>query len=63
MVIFLGSFIFLLLAAIIYVPLLCYIQGNLKEYCCHKTDKVRSCRAEPADLLAKLGLSRSGSPS
>jgi len=22
-----------------YVPLLCYIQGNLKEYCCHKIDK------------------------
>ncbi|GAA5889812.1 hypothetical protein JCM5296_002349 [Sporobolomyces johnsonii] len=22
-----------------YVPLLCYIQGNLKVYCCHKVDK------------------------
>lgn len=29
----------LLIAAILYVPLLCYIQGNLKEYCCHKADK------------------------
>ncbi|GAA6017344.1 hypothetical protein JCM10207_005601 [Rhodosporidiobolus poonsookiae] len=29
----------LLIAAVMYVPLLCYIQGNLKEYCCHKVDK------------------------
>lgn len=29
----------LLVAGILYVPLLCYIQGNLKEYCCHKADK------------------------
>jgi len=37
--VFLGSFILLVLAAICYIPLLCYIQGNLKEYCCHKVDK------------------------
>lgn len=33
------SAVLLLVAAILYVPLLCYIQGNLKEYCCHKADK------------------------
>ncbi|KAK4698534.1 hypothetical protein P7C70_g7740, partial [Phenoliferia sp. Uapishka_3] len=38
-VVWVGSTILLLIAAIIYVPLLCYIQGNLKEYCCHKVDK------------------------
>lgn len=38
-VIFLGSLLVLVIAAICYVPLLCYIQGNLKEYCCHKVDK------------------------
>jgi len=37
--VFLGSLCLLILAAICYVPLLCYIQGNLKEYCCHKVDK------------------------
>lgn len=30
------SALLLLVAAVMYVPLLCYIQGNLKEYCCHK---------------------------
>lgn len=29
----------LLIAFIIYLPLLSIIQGNLKEYCCHKIDK------------------------
>lgn len=38
--IFIGSLLLLIVAAICYVPLLCYIQGNLKEYCCHKVDKV-----------------------
>jgi len=38
-VVWLGSAVLLLIAAIAYVPLLCYIQGNLKEYCCHKIDK------------------------
>ncbi|KAH9940589.1 hypothetical protein B0H21DRAFT_754650 [Amylocystis lapponica] len=33
------SLLMLLVAGICYVPLLCYIQGNLKEYCCHKVDK------------------------
>lgn len=37
--IFLGSLLLLIAAAILYVPLLCYIRGNLKEYCCHKVDK------------------------
>lgn len=39
LVIWVGSALLLLTAAIVYVPLLCYIQGNLKEYCCHKVDK------------------------
>ena len=34
-----GSAILLTIAAVMYIPLLCYIQGNLKEYCCHKIDK------------------------
>ncbi|KAF8812333.1 hypothetical protein BYT27DRAFT_7239845 [Phlegmacium glaucopus] len=34
-----GSLLLLLVAAICYVPLLCHIRGNLKEYCCHKVDK------------------------
>jgi hypothetical protein len=52
-IIFLGSLILLIAASILYVPLLCYIQGNLKvgwmpydvescslqEYVCHKVDK------------------------
>ncbi|KAM0746164.1 hypothetical protein T439DRAFT_273687, partial [Meredithblackwellia eburnea MCA 4105] len=39
LVVWVGSAILLLIAAVMYVPLLCYIQGNLKEYCCHKVDK------------------------
>ncbi|KAG8958081.1 hypothetical protein FRC03_009470, partial [Tulasnella sp. 419] len=38
-VVFLGSLLLLIIAGILYVPLLCYIRGNLKEYCCHKVDK------------------------
>jgi len=37
--IFAGSLLLLITAAICYIPLLCYIRGNLKEYCCHKVDK------------------------
>lgn len=33
------SFVLLCAAAVIYIPVLCHIQGNLKEYCCHKVDK------------------------
>lgn len=38
-VIFVISFFMICIAAILYIPLLCHIQGNLKEYCCHKVDK------------------------
>ncbi|KAF9514237.1 hypothetical protein BS47DRAFT_1372350 [Hydnum rufescens UP504] len=38
-VVFFGSLLLLIIAALCYIPLLCYIQGNLKEYCCHKVDK------------------------
>jgi len=38
--IFAGSLLLLIAAAVLYVPLLCHIRGNLKEYCCHKVDKV-----------------------
>lgn len=57
-VIFAGSLLLLIMAGIFYIPLLCYIQGNLKvrvllyiriafahviqEYVCHKVDKVVS---------------------
>ncbi|BEI85975.1 hypothetical protein CcaverHIS002_0602620 [Cutaneotrichosporon cavernicola] len=37
--IFVVSFGLLIIAAVLYIPLLCYIQGNLKEYVCHKVDK------------------------
>jgi len=37
--VFAGSLLLLIVAAICYIPLLCRIQGNLKEYCCHKVDK------------------------
>ncbi|KAG6809986.1 hypothetical protein H0H92_013812 [Tricholoma furcatifolium] len=37
--VFAGSLLLLVAAAICYIPLLCHIQGNLKEYCCHKVDK------------------------
>ncbi|KAH9179908.1 hypothetical protein EDB89DRAFT_1841466 [Lactarius sanguifluus] len=38
-VIFAGSMLLLIIAGMCYVPLLCYIKGNLKEYCCYKVDK------------------------
>ncbi|KAG5456257.1 MAG: hypothetical protein BJ554DRAFT_4049 [Olpidium bornovanus] len=37
--IFLFSAFLTLVASVLYVPLLCHIRGNLKEYCCHKIDK------------------------
>ncbi|KAI8820379.1 uncharacterized protein EV422DRAFT_530670 [Fimicolochytrium jonesii] len=33
------SFLMTIVAALIYIPLLMKIRGNLKEYCCHKVDK------------------------
>jgi Fungal potassium channel len=33
------SAIRLLVAGILYWPLLCHIRGNLKEFCCHRVDK------------------------
>ncbi|KAK1921818.1 putative vacuole protein [Papiliotrema laurentii] len=36
---FLGSLILLIVASILYIPFLCYMQGNLKEFVCHKVDK------------------------
>lgn len=38
-VVFIGSLLLLMVAAVCYIPLLCYIRGNLKEYVCHKVDK------------------------
>ncbi|KDN43898.1 hypothetical protein K437DRAFT_257288 [Tilletiaria anomala UBC 951] len=37
--VFAASMILLLIAGLMYLPMLCYIKGNLKEYCCHKIDK------------------------
>jgi len=50
--IFIGSMLLLVAAAILYVPLLCYIRGNLKEYTCHKVDK------RIAELLKKKAQQR-----
>jgi hypothetical protein len=68
-VVFAGSVLLLIVAAFCYVPLLCYIQGNLKvciillltevscwllgikEYCCHKVDKVCIDRNLQCSLL------------
>ncbi|RIB30492.1 hypothetical protein C2G38_1948577 [Gigaspora rosea] len=36
---FIFSFIKSVAAVILYIPLLCHIRGNLKEYCCFKIDK------------------------
>lgn len=33
------SLVLLVVAVIMYLPLVCHIQGNLKEFCCHKIDK------------------------
>lgn len=38
-IVFACSLILLIVAGVLYIPLLCYIQGNLKEYVCHKVDK------------------------
>ncbi|OBZ90201.1 hypothetical protein A0J61_01745 [Choanephora cucurbitarum] len=38
-VIFTISFLTFCAAVIVYIPVLCHIRGNLKEYCCHKVDK------------------------
>jgi len=37
--VFAGSLLLLIAAAVCYIPLLVHIQGNLKEYVCHKVDK------------------------
>ncbi|KAL1915896.1 uncharacterized protein VTP21DRAFT_6284 [Calcarisporiella thermophila] len=39
LVVWLGTVVQVVLALLIYPFLLCHIQGNLKEYCCHKIDK------------------------
>ncbi|KAG2220906.1 hypothetical protein INT45_013035, partial [Circinella minor] len=33
------SMLELIVAVVLYIPVFCQIQGNLKEYCCHKIDK------------------------
>ncbi|KAG0372254.1 hypothetical protein BGX24_000495 [Mortierella sp. AD032] len=33
------SILLMFVAVILYIPLVIHIQGNLKEYCCHKIDK------------------------
>ncbi|KAK9762112.1 Potassium transporter [Basidiobolus ranarum] len=38
-ILFIISAIRTIFAAILYIPLVCEIRGNLKEYCCHKIDK------------------------
>lgn len=36
---FMFSLLQTIIASLLYIPLLFHIQGNLKEYCCHKIDK------------------------
>jgi hypothetical protein len=36
--VFAGSLVLLIIASILYPPVLCKIQGNLKEYVCHRVD-------------------------
>ncbi|KAK9719339.1 Potassium transporter [Basidiobolus ranarum] len=38
-VLFVISAILTFIAGLLYIPLVCQIRGNLKEYCCHKIDK------------------------
>lgn len=38
-IIFVGSLLLLIVAGVLYMPLLFHIRGNLKEYVCHKVDK------------------------
>lgn len=33
------SLFMLIIATILYIPLVSHIRGNLKEFCCHKIDK------------------------
>jgi hypothetical protein len=33
------SVLLMFVAVVLYIPLVIHIQGNLKEYCCHKIDK------------------------
>lgn len=63
--IFIVSLGLLFVAAALYIPLLCYIQGNLKEYVCHKVDKrigeiIRKSQkrrvARYAELEKKIGM-------
>lgn len=39
LLVFVASASRLIVAFLLYIPLLCHIRGNLKEYCCHKIDK------------------------
>lgn len=38
-IMFAFSLLMLVAAVLMYIPLVSHIQGNLKEYCCHKIDK------------------------
>ncbi|RUS25860.1 hypothetical protein BC938DRAFT_471545 [Jimgerdemannia flammicorona] len=64
--IFFISFMMVCIASIMYIPLLCHIMGNLKEYCCHKIDKriaellkkqarKRVAQARKAEIMAQKG--------
>ncbi|KAG0276981.1 hypothetical protein BGZ95_006718 [Linnemannia exigua] len=52
------SVLLMFVAVVLYIPLVIHIQGNLKEYCCHKIDKrideiVRKKAKERAQEAAK----------
>ncbi|KAG0358968.1 hypothetical protein BGZ54_010204 [Gamsiella multidivaricata] len=55
------SLLMLISAVILYIPLVSHIQGNLKEFCCHKIDKRidelirKKSKSRAADEAAKAG--------
>ncbi|KAI8378484.1 hypothetical protein BD560DRAFT_366400 [Blakeslea trispora] len=67
-IIFAISFINFCAAVVVYIPVLCHIQGNLKEYCCHKVDKrigqilkkQAKYRVEKHKQAEKRGVKKSG---
>ncbi|KAI8098675.1 uncharacterized protein BX664DRAFT_367576 [Halteromyces radiatus] len=50
------SFTLVCIAATMYLPLLCHIRGNLKEYVCHKVDKRIAALLQQQVRRRQLGL-------
>ncbi|KAJ3020705.1 hypothetical protein HKX48_000369 [Thoreauomyces humboldtii] len=69
------SAVLLVCAFVVYIPLLCTIRGNLKEFCCHKVDKridevlkkrsrkrAEQARKREQEEIAKYGKSNGPAP-